>query len=82
MRIALLFLLIAIVAPAACVFWFMNQAARSQAESAERGVTEAYRGQLRFIRERLDEYWANRAALLQREAGARKPADFRRIWAG
>ncbi|HEY6346582.1 MAG TPA: histidine kinase dimerization/phospho-acceptor domain-containing protein [Bryobacteraceae bacterium] len=77
MRIALLFLLIAIVAPAACVFWFMNQAARSQAESAERGVTEAYRGQLRFIRDRLDQYWANRAATLQREAGARKPTDFR-----
>jgi signal transduction histidine kinase len=75
MRFVLLFLLIAIVAPAACVFWFMNQAARSQAESAERGVTEAYRGQLRFLRERLDQYWANRAATLQRGAGARKPAE-------
>jgi hypothetical protein len=47
MRLLVPVLLIAVLAPAACVFCFMNQAARSQAEAAERGVTEAYRGQLR-----------------------------------
>ena len=74
-----LFLLAAVAAPTACVFWFMNEAARSQAEAAKRSVTEAYRGQLRLLRDRIDSYWDTRASTLQQNSGARTPADFRRI---
>jgi hypothetical protein len=34
----------------------MNEAASSQAESARRSVIEAYRGQLRFVRDRVDSF--------------------------
>ncbi|HLH44427.1 MAG TPA: HAMP domain-containing sensor histidine kinase [Bryobacteraceae bacterium] len=78
---AALFLLAAVAAPTACVFWFMNEAARGQAEAAKRSVTEAYRGQLRLLRDRIDSYWEARAAALQRSAGARTPDDFRRLTA-
>jgi signal transduction histidine kinase len=62
--LALLFLLLGVVAPTVCVLWFMNVAARSQAEAARQSVTEAYRGQLRFIRDKVDAYWDGRAAAL------------------
>ena len=74
-----LFLLVAVAAPTACVFWFMNEAARSQAEAAKRSVTEAYRGQLRLLRDRMDSYWDARAAALQRSAAVGSPADFQRV---
>src|SRR5215472_5532946 len=77
--LAMLFLLAGVAAPTACVFWFMNEAARSQAESAKRSVTEAYRGQLRLLRDRMDSYWDARALALQQSSGARAPADFRRV---
>ena len=57
----------------------MNEAARSQAESAQRSVTEAYRGQLRLLRDRIDSYWDARASALQQNSGAGKPGDFRRM---
>jgi len=47
----------------------MNEAARSQADSARRSVYEAYRDQLRFLRERLDAAWQGRAVELEKAAG-------------
>jgi signal transduction histidine kinase len=73
-----LFLLLGVVAPTAVVVWFMNEAARSQADAARQSVTEAYRGQLRFLRDRLEAFWEARAARVLREAGAGTPADFQR----
>ena len=58
------FLLIGVVAPATAVFWFMNEAARSQAEAARRSVMEAYRGQLALLRDRLESSWQSRTATL------------------
>src|SRR5215475_3651862 len=75
----LLFLFVAVAAPTACVFWFMNVAARSQAEAAKRSVTEAYRGQLRLLRDRIDSYWDARASAFEQSSGAGTPADFRRV---
>ena len=70
--LASLFLVVGVVAPTACVLWFMNEAAQSQAESARQSVAEAYRGQLRFLRDRIDAFWLARAAALQRaRAGLR-----------
>jgi len=59
-----LFLLLGVLAPSGSVLWFMNDAARSQAESARQRVTEAYREQLRLLRERADDWWKARAAAL------------------
>src|SRR5579863_664071 len=58
-----------VLLPTGGVLWFMNQAARSQADSARRSVYEAYRDQLRFLRERLDAAWQGRAVELERAAG-------------
>jgi len=63
-----LFLLLGVLAPSGSVLWFMNDAARSQAESARQRVTEAYREQLRLLRERVDEWWKARAAALDAAA--------------
>ncbi len=63
-----LFLLLGVLAPSGAVLWFMNDAARSQAESARQRVTEAYREQLRLLRDRADDGWKSRAAALDRFA--------------
>jgi signal transduction histidine kinase len=77
----LLFLLLGVLLPTGCVLWFMNEAARSQAESARRSVAEAYRGQLRMVRNRVDSFWRNRAAALQGKPGEWTTADIPRILA-
>src|ERR1700728_4163243 len=76
--LALGFVLLGVAVPTACVLWFMNEAARGQARAAKQSVAEAYRGQLRFIRDRVDAYWEGRANALERSAGAGDAADFAR----
>ncbi|HTA47454.1 MAG TPA: HAMP domain-containing sensor histidine kinase [Bryobacteraceae bacterium] len=75
---ALLFLGLGVIAPTACVVWFMNEAASAQADAARQSIAEAYRGQLRFLRDRVDFYWKNRAASLELSAGKGSAADFER----
>ncbi len=65
----LLVLLLAVLAPTACVLWFMNEAVESQQEAARLKLAEAYRGQLALMRDRLESYWAQRAGELDRLAG-------------
>src|SRR4051812_34800644 len=77
--LVLLFLIVGVAAPAACVVWFMNEAAESQAASAKQAVMDAYRGQLKFIRDRVDQAWKARLAELDRQAGIGSPQDFARI---
>jgi hypothetical protein len=48
--------------PAAFVLWFMNAAVGAETESARQRVRDAYRGQLRLVRERLDPVWRAQAA--------------------
>jgi signal transduction histidine kinase len=74
--LALLFLVVGVIAPTTCVLWFMRDAARAQADAARQSVAEAYRGQLRFMRDKTDAYWQGRAAALQRSIGKGGPADF------
>jgi signal transduction histidine kinase len=52
------------IVPAAFVLWFMNAAVSAENESAQQRVREAYRGQLRLIRERLDPLWRAQAMRL------------------
>ena len=52
------------IVPAAIVLWFMSAAVGAEAESARQRVREAYRGQLRLVRERLDPLWGAHATAL------------------
>ncbi|HEY6393411.1 MAG TPA: histidine kinase dimerization/phospho-acceptor domain-containing protein, partial [Bryobacteraceae bacterium] len=74
-----LFLVLGVLAPTACVLWFMNEAAKGQADSARQSVTQAYRGQMRLIRDRIDSFWTTRAAALEANPGESAPAGFARI---
>jgi signal transduction histidine kinase len=57
-------LLLLMLLPAGFVLWFMNEAVVSQSEAARRSVLEAYRGQLRLVRSRVDAHWQAHAARL------------------
>lgn len=77
-KVALLLLALGVVVPTICVLWFMNEAAKAQAQAARQSVAEAYRGQLRFLRDRVDWFWTNRADMLGSCAGKGMAADFER----
>ncbi len=66
----LLFLALGVLAPAACVLWFMNEAMTNQRDAARQKLAEAYRGQLQLVRDRLDADWEKRAAGLDRAAAS------------
>jgi signal transduction histidine kinase len=65
-----LFLLLCVLAPSGSVLWFMNDAARSQAESARQRVIEAWRAQFPLLRERVNGQWRARAAALDASVAA------------
>ena len=65
--LVLLLLLAGVLAPTACVLWFMNAAVNNQRDASRQKLAEAYRGQLTLLRERMDSYWEKRAADLERE---------------
>jgi len=80
---AWLFILLALLTllPAACVLWFMNDALARESAASQQRVLEAYRGQLRLVRSRLDPIWRAHAASLN--AGAGSPEQrFQRLIAG
>jgi signal transduction histidine kinase len=62
-RLLALLVLLTIV-PAAFVLWFMRAAVTAESESARQSVREAYRGQLRLVRSRLDPLWRMHVARL------------------
>jgi signal transduction histidine kinase len=66
-QFAVLALLVGVLAPTACVLWFMNVAIENQRGADRQKLTEAYRGQLTLLRDRADAYWQNRAGALERE---------------
>ena len=74
-RLFALLVLLTIV-PAAFVLWFMNAAVSAENESARQRVREAYRGQLRLVRSRLDPLWRGHAARLAVDGAPE------RFWAG
>ncbi len=63
-----LFLLIGVLAPTACVLWFLDVAVHSDRDASRRKLEEAYRGQLKLLRGRVDSWWDKRAADLERES--------------
>lgn len=74
-----LFLLFGVLAPTGCVLWFMNAAARSQGAAARQSVTDAYRGQLRLLRDRADSFWLDRARAIDAAIAGAEPVAFQRI---
>jgi signal transduction histidine kinase len=64
--LALLFILVAVLAPTAGVLWFMNEAINNQREASRQQLAEAYRGQLALVRDRLDAFWEKRLVDLER----------------
>jgi signal transduction histidine kinase len=74
-----LFLLFGVLAPTGCVLWFMNAAARSQGAAARQSVTDAYRGQLRLLRDRADSFWLDRARAIDAASAGSEPVVFQRI---
>ena len=74
--LAPLVLLFGVLVPTVCVLWFMNEAARTQSDSARQSIADAYRGQLWLIRDRVDSYWAARATALQGMSGGRTASSF------
>jgi signal transduction histidine kinase len=74
--LALTFLALGVVAPTVCILWFMNEAARAQADAAKQSVAEAYRGQLRFLGDRLDASWTKRLAAIDEAARHGQAYDF------
>jgi signal transduction histidine kinase len=69
-----LLLALAVVLPSSALLFFTNDAARSQEQAARRSVDEAYRGQLRFLQQRVDSEWKARIAATERAAAAGAPS--------
>jgi signal transduction histidine kinase len=59
-------LILVVLVPAACLLWFMNEAVTAQSAAARQSVLDAYRGQLRLVRSRMDVHWRAYTARLQR----------------
>jgi len=57
-------LILAMLFPTACVLWFLNEAVTTQSAAARQRVLEAYRGQLRLVRARIDAHWHAQATSL------------------
>jgi signal transduction histidine kinase len=57
-------LLVAMLLPAGVVLWFMNETVATQSAAARRSVLEAYRGQLRLVRSRVEGHWRTHATLI------------------
>ena len=77
--LVLLLLALGVVAPAASVLWFMNEAMTNQRDAARQKLAEAYRGQLQLLRDKLDADWEKRVTDLDRLAASQPaPAAFDR----
>ena len=67
-------LAVVVLAPAAGVLWFMNEAMANQQLAARQKLAEAYRNQLILVRDRLDAQWEREASALEAEAAVLAPA--------
>jgi signal transduction histidine kinase len=54
-----------VVLPTACILWLLTQTVAREGESARQQILEAYRGQLRLGRSRVDAHWAEFAERLE-----------------
>jgi signal transduction histidine kinase len=80
--LVLLALTIGVVLPAACVIWFMTEAASNQADAARQRLSDALRGQLKLLRERVDADWRARVSRIERLETRGAPAFQRLVTSG
>jgi signal transduction histidine kinase len=66
-------MLVAVLVPTGGVLWFMSQTINQQRDVARQRLSEAYRGQLSLLRDRLDSYWEKRAGELARRTSQESP---------
>ena len=57
--------LFAVIAPAACLLWFMSAAMRNERFAVQQKLAEAYRVQLSVSQSRLQKHWTETAAELE-----------------
>ena len=62
--------LLVVLVPTACVLWFLNEAVQNQRLAMRQKLTDAYRGQLSQVRDRLEAYWQETAKKLDAEAAS------------
>jgi len=74
----LILLVLLTVLPAMGMLWLMNRAVTTETAARQQQVLEAYRGQLRLVRSRLDPIWRAHAAHLE-EGGATPEQRFTRL---
>jgi signal transduction histidine kinase len=77
--LVLLALILGVAVPAACVIWFMTEAAANQADAARQRLSDAVRGQLRLLRDRVDADWRARVKRLERLGDGGGAPAFRRL---
>jgi signal transduction histidine kinase len=80
--LVLLALILGVAVPAACVIWFMTEAAANQADAARQRLADALRGQLRLLSDRVDADWRARVSRLERLSDGGAPAFRRLVTAG
>ena len=80
--LVLLALTLGVLLPAACVIWFMTEAASNQADAARQRLSDALRGQLRLLRERVDADWRARVRRIERLDAGGAPAFQRLVTSG
>src|SRR6266487_2955367 len=61
-------LLFAVLVPAVCLLWFMGAAMRNERFAARQKLADIYRGQLSSSQARLEKYWEETAAGLEKLA--------------
>jgi signal transduction histidine kinase len=66
--------LAAVLTPAVCLLWFMDAAMRNERLAARERLADAYRSQLGLSQERLEQYWADVAANLEKLAQISPPS--------
>lgn len=65
--IVLALLAIAVLVPTVCVFWFMDQAIQNQQQVVRQKLMDAHRLQLSLLREKLEGFWQEVGAALEKE---------------
>jgi hypothetical protein len=69
-------ILAAVLAPTACILYFMNEAINNQRDVSHQKLAEAYRGELRIVQQRLDSFWDARASALDSHTDSSSAACF------
>jgi signal transduction histidine kinase len=60
-----LLLALAVLLPTACVLWLIQEAVRNQGLVVRQKLADVYQSQLSLVRERLDQEWSRKAAVLE-----------------